>query len=300
VAYEAWFSYPRGRRCIEVHYYPILRSSQVEYVVSVMRDVTERKQAEQQREEFVNLAAHEMRTPLTIFKGYLQMLTKLGAHDDREKHFFRVLEAQTSRLSRLVQTLLEASQIQKGEWPLHPTRLDLGELVREAVEAVQALQNTEQVPRQMVLTLSCEGRAAVEVDSGQIGEVLSNLLDNAVRYSPDGKPVQVTVHSMGNEAIVSVRDHGPGISQEQQARLFEAWYQAAPMVRPTTGMGLGLFISQEIVTRHGGRIWIESEVGKGSTFSFSLPLASSSSETEAIRPRSAEVPPTMGGLSGVS
>jgi PAS domain S-box-containing protein len=236
-------------------------------LLSIIREIAERKQAERQREEFVNLAAHEMRTPLTIFKGYLQILLNEGSHSERERHHFEVLKAQVNRLARLVQTLIATIQVESDEPAPALCLVDLAELVQQTVEAVS--DTTQGVH----LRVSCEGPASVEVDREQIREVLIHLLDNAVRYSPPDGTVEVALKLAVAEAIVSVRDRGPGIPLERQAHLFEAYYQISPMTRPNAGMGLGLYIARGILLRQGGRIWVESEVGAGSTFSFALPLA---------------------------
>jgi signal transduction histidine kinase len=209
-----------------------------------------------------------MKTPLATFTGYVQLLVKQGGHDDQERQALAALDRQTRRLARLVQTLLDADRIQSGEWSMKPSRVDLCGLVQEAIET---FQRSQRVPAH--LTIDCEAAAIVEVDRLQVLEVIHNLLDNAARYSLGTSPIEVTIKSADDEAVVSVQDHGPGISPEDQRRLFEPWYQTAPMVRPTVGMGLGLYISREIVLRHGGRIWVASDLEMGSTFYFALPLA---------------------------
>lgn len=228
------------------------------------------------RDEFLSLAAHELRTPLTILKGYTGHLRQRGAHDAEEGRILQRIDAQGDRMIRLVQSLEGALRIQNGKLPLHRDRLDLGELARQVARTVQAGLPDHQ------LTVSGDEPVVVWADRARIGEVLLNLLDNAVKYSPRGGPIEVVVQARAAEAIVSVRDHGVGIPEKKQGQLFEAFYQAAPMVRPTTGMGLGLYISREIVQRHGGRIWFKSQEGQGSTFSFSLPLLVSGSTGESV------------------
>ena len=237
-------------------------------LLSIIRDISERRQAEKQRSDFLHLAAHEMKTPLATFKGYVQILLRLGGHDEREREALDVLDRQTKRLSRLVQRLLDASRIQSGEWTISRAEVDLGEVVEQAVRAIRDLDRAP-----ITLQVRCEQPCNVLADRDQVREVLLNLLDNAVRYGREGGPVEVEVATDASEVVVSIQDHGPGIRPTDQARLFQAWYQAAPMVRPTAGMGLGLFVSRAIVESHGGRIWVESEEGKGSRFSFALPTA---------------------------
>ncbi|MHB1416995.1 MAG: sensor histidine kinase [Chloroflexota bacterium] len=219
------------------------------------------------REEFLAMAAHELKTPLTTFTGYTQLLLRRGGHTEEERRIYKALKAQSDRVSRLVQTMLEVNEIQSGELTLHRGPVDICELSEEAVETIQSGAPKHQ------LAVNCEQPVMVDVDREHIRLVLVNLLDNAVKYSPKGGPVTITIAAQGREAVVAVRDEGIGIAKEKQTRLFEAFYQVAPMVKPTTGLGLGLYVSAEIVHRHGGRIWAESEAGKGSTFTFTLPLA---------------------------
>ena len=237
-------------------------------LLSIIRDISERRLAEKQRSDFLHLAAHEMKTPLATFKGYVQILLRLGGHDEREREALDVLDRQTKRLARLVQRLLDASRIQSGEWTVIRAEVHLGEVVEQAIRTVEELDHAP-----ITLRMRCERPCVALADRDQVREVLLNLLDNAVRYGREGGPVEVEVESRAAEVIVSIQDHGPGIPQEDQARLFQAWYQAAPMVRPTAGMGLGLYVSRAIVESHGGRIWVESEEGKGSRFTFTIPTA---------------------------
>jgi signal transduction histidine kinase len=176
-----------------------------------------------------------------------------------------VIGARGDRLAHLVQALVDVGQVRSGKLTLHRSRFDLCGLARDVASQVQVSTERHQ------LSVTCEGQAEVEADRVRIGGVIYNLLDNAVKYSPTGGPVEVTVQVKEGEVVVCVRDHGRGIPREKQAQLFEAFYQVAPMMRPTSGMGLGLCISREIVHRHGGRIWLTSVEGEGSTFCFSLP-----------------------------
>lgn len=241
--------------------------------LSAGEDVTERKRAERARDEFINLAAHELKTPLTTLKGYVQILMSRGGHDEEEARLFRVIGAQADRMAHVARTLVDVTQIQGGSLVLRCTRLDLAALVEEVVAEIRPV-----APRHE-LTVSAEKAVLVKGDPNRLRDVLYNLVDNAVKFSPRGGPIQVIVRKERGEekeegeAVVSVIDHGIGIPKERQAELFQAFYQVSPMVRPTTGMGLGLYISREIIRRLSGRIWFESEVGRGSAFHFALPLA---------------------------
>ncbi len=218
------------------------------------------------RDAFLTLAAHELRTPLSVLKGYAELLTKRGGHDPAEGQAFKALKAHGDRVARLVQAMLDVVHIQGGSLSLARERVDLSALARQVAATVQTAAPEHR------LWVTGEERLPVVGDRLRLGTVLWHLLENAVRFSPEGGPVEVAVVRRENEAIVSVRDFGIGIPPERQAEVFEAFFQVAPMESPTTGMGLGLYVCREIISRHGGRLWVESELGKGSVFFFTLPL----------------------------
>ncbi|MBI4493922.1 MAG: GAF domain-containing protein [Chloroflexi bacterium] len=241
------------------------------------------------RDQFLSTAAHELKTPVTAIKGYAQLLRQWApqGHEPREARAFEVINRQCDRLSRLVQELLEVSRLQLGRLELRRQRFELGELAAEVVERMQPLAPGHR------LTLHRAARAAVEADRERLDQALANLLDNAIKFSPRSTvdsqqstaapspqpsapagEIEVRVAVRGGEAVVSVRDQGVGIPRERQAHLFEQFYRAHAGTRHDFGgMGVGLHLSREIVARHGGRMWFESEEGRGSTFFFSLPLA---------------------------
>jgi two-component system phosphate regulon sensor histidine kinase PhoR len=247
-------------------------------VVLSVTDITERVRLERLRDEFLSTAAHELKTPVATIKGYAQLLQQwaAGGHDTREAMALSVINRQSDRLNRLVQQLLEFSRLQHERFVLHRQRFDLGDL---AAEVVARMQPT--APRHRLL-LERSGPAPVMADRDRIDEVLFNLLDNAIKASPKGGDVETRVYTSAGEAIVSVKDYGVGIPAEKQPHIFERFYQAhagAPYDRG--GMGIGLYLSREIITRHGGRMWFQSELGRGSTFYFSLPLAEGGADGHA-------------------
>lgn len=240
--------------------------------VVVVRDVTEMRSVERLKDEFMAIASHELRTPLTIIKAQTQLVARKlppGAEGAAER--LKVVLAETDRMARLIQALLDVSRLEKGELALTMAPLDLVELTRAMVERL--------APTSAQHVLQFEGPeepVPVVGDRDRLEQVLLNLLENAVRYSPDGGPVTVTLRIEGDEAVLAVRDAGIGLSPEALQRVFERFYQVdgVPLTRRFPGMGLGLYLSQAIVARHGGRIWAESPgLGQGSTFSFTLPIA---------------------------
>lgn len=239
-------------------------------VVLSVTDITERVRLERLRDEFLSTAAHELKTPVATIKGYAQLLHQwtAGRRDPRQAMALDVIDRQSDRLNRLVQQLLEFARLQHERFVLHLQRFDLGDL---AAEVVARLQPT--APRHRLL-LERTGPLPVVADRDRIDEVLVNLLDNAIKASTKGGDIETRVHAVGNEAIVSVKDYGVGIPAEKQPHIFERFFQAhAGTPYERGGMGIGLYLSREVITRHGGRIWFQSEPGHGSTFFFSLPLA---------------------------
>ncbi|PTL82705.1 cell wall metabolism sensor histidine kinase WalK [Vitiosangium sp. GDMCC 1.1324] len=261
----------------ELHYIHVTASPVVSeadpspmLAVVMVRDVTELKRLERMRDEFLSIAAHELRTPITTIKGYAQLLDRWtpGGHEPREGKAFQILSRQSDRLSELVQELLEVSRLQLGRLELRRQRFELGELVSEVLDRMEGVSSRHR------LVLHREGPVFVDADRDRIEQVLTNLVDNAIKYSPGGGDIEVWVRSRGSLAEVSIRDQGMGIPRERQGQVFERFYRAhAGLGSDRGGMGIGLHLSEQILQRHGGRIWFESEEGKGSTFSFSLALA---------------------------
>jgi two-component system phosphate regulon sensor histidine kinase PhoR len=239
-------------------------------VVAVLRDVTPARRLDELRDEFLATAAHELKTPLAVVKAYAQLMARRGAGDPQA---LAVIQRQVDRLTRLVQHLLETTRLGLEGDARRAEPFDLGRLAAEAVDGVRPTAPAHD------LRLAIAGPAPVVADRDRISRVLASLLDNAVRFSPTGGAVEVNVAARDGEATVSVRDHGVGIPAERQAQVFERYYRAhAGTPHDYGGLGLGLETSREIVRRHGGRMWFESEPGSGSTFHFTLPLAAAEAE----------------------
>ncbi|MER3405827.1 MAG: PAS domain-containing sensor histidine kinase, partial [Chloroflexota bacterium] len=221
--------------------------------------------------EFLSTAAHELKTPISVIKGYVELLRRRIAarRPLHETQVLEVLERQCHRLTRLIQDFLDVARAEYGQLELRFERCDLAELVRAVVERMQATTSSHRFELHIAAT------ARIEVDRDRIEQVLENLLSNAIKYSPGGGTVWVTAAVQAGEAMISVRDEGIGIPADRQARLFERFYRAhAGTAHDYGGMGIGLHLSREIVVRHGGRMWFASIEGEGSTFSFSVPVCS--------------------------
>lgn len=248
-------------------------ASRLHSLEDLAHEVALRKQeaeaANRAKDAFLSTAAHELKTPLTTIKAYVQLLRQWST-DDRSTRALTVTNWQCDRLARLVDELLELSRLASGRLELRRTRFDLGRLVAEVVERIQILTTRHR------LRVRVSTHAAVDADPERIEQVLVNLLSNAIKFSPQGGDVEIGVSARGGlrrEMMVSVEDHGIGVPREKQDRLFEQFYQAhAGTPHDYGGMGIGLYLSRELVLRHGGQMWCASEEGVGSTFSFSLPI----------------------------
>jgi PAS domain S-box-containing protein len=256
----------------DVYYRPVANASgEITGVVGVVVDVTERRELERQKDNFLALASHELRTPVTAILGFAQLSARSAARlgDERLTRSINVIEEQAAHLSRIVNDLLDVSRIESGgAMPVHIRRFDLGGLVGEATRNLQLAQ-----PGFHIAAHVPQAPALVDADPHLIAEVVSNLMDNAVKYSRDDNRIEVEVKPNGKEVLTSVRDYGVGIPPEQRDRVFDRFYRASNASSlPRNGLGLGLYLAREIVTRHGGRIWCESTQEIGSIFYFTLPL----------------------------
>ena len=234
-----------------------------------IRDISARKKLERQKDEFISMASHELKTPVTSLKGFLNLLQRrlTSPEDEKELHYLARMNAQVHKLTKLINDLLDISKMQTGQLIYRQERFDLDALVQEIVENIQGTTQTH--------PLLLEGQTQAEAfgDRDRIGQVLINLLNNAIKYSPQASTVVVRVAKDQNNALVSVQDFGIGIAKEHQQKIFERFYQVTdPEERTYPGLGIGLYISLEIVKRHGGQIWVESKKGEGTTFHFTLPL----------------------------
>jgi PAS domain S-box-containing protein len=237
--------------------------------VVVARDVTAELQAEQMKKDFVAMVSHELRTPLTPLQGFLKTLLNGGddtSPEDRQE-YYRIMLRQTDRLEHLIADLLEVSQIEDGQPVVDLQVMELSELVSQQVaEFGEAHQD------RTFTMLESEAPTLVRADPFRVQQVLGNLLSNALKYSPPDAPIQVSLLETSKEAIVSVRDHGEGIPEADQHRVFDRFYRVEHgRAQRAGGTGLGLYISRRLIEAMDSRLWLVSRPGEGSTFSFSLP-----------------------------
>jgi len=221
------------------------------------------------RDEFIATASHELKTPVTSLKMYTQILHKrlVKQGDENLALSLTKMDAQIAKLTILIEDLLDVSKLEMGKVALRQETFDLNEVIAETVEHVQATSPHH--------TIRIENKGAFPLwgDKERIGQVLTNLLINAIKYSPEADIVLVHVAQEQEIAVVSVQDFGIGIAKEHQQHIFERFYRVNdPEERTYPGLGIGLHIAHEIVVKHGGTMHVTSEKGKGSIFCFTLPI----------------------------
>ncbi|MBN1642736.1 MAG: GAF domain-containing protein [Anaerolineae bacterium] len=221
--------------------------------------------------EFVSIVAHELRTPLTSIKGYtdLVLLGAVGPVDDRQRHFLQIVQSNVDRLAALVSDLLDTTRLAAGKIRLEWKAIALLAVVHEVCDSLSEAIRA----RGLVLDVDiAPDLPAVWVDRQRVIQILTNLLSNACRYTPEGGRITVSAELSDGTVVVAVTDTGIGIAPEDQEKVFERFYRADhELVKQQPGIGLGLSIARSLVELHGGRLWLNSEPGMGSTFRFTLP-----------------------------
>lgn len=241
--------------------------------ISFVLNITERKEFEKRKDEFISMAGHELRTPLTTLRLLMQMfakkLTKSTGDENKELHgYLSRMDAQITTLSRLINSLLDVSKIQAGRLDYNDEVLDLDKILYDTIETVQQANPLH------ILIIQGTLHKRIIADRHRLGQVFSNLIGNAIKYSPQADKVQIFLSATDDVAMISIQDEGVGIPEEQQKRIFERFYRADALlkIKAISGLGMGLYISNEIVKHYKGEITVKSEEGQGSTFSVSLPV----------------------------
>lgn len=240
-----------------------------EAILLVFEDITHRKEIENQKDDFIGIVSHELKTPLTSIKVFSQLLEKhLEQTEDKKGLFFlSKMTSQMKVLTQLMSSFVNVYEVQNGKLSLHKKKFVIDELVSSIVADFQYTTQTHAVERKG------NSNSPVYADKERIAQVIINLLSNAIKYSPTSDRIIVTIAQEAKKIIISVRDFGMGIPKGEQEKVFGRFFRVkGKKERNIQGLGLGLYISYEIITQHKGEIWLESTEGKGSTFYFSLPL----------------------------
>ncbi len=269
---------PKKDLVLEVSLVPISSNKKKMGSLVILHDISREKKIEELKSEFVSIAAHQLRTPLSAIKWTLKMLLDgdLGEITPEQKNFIEKTYQANERMIHLINDLLDVSRIEEGRYVYKPTLIRLDTIVEKMVNSYKELAEN----KGLVLELKVEnGSFLVKVDVEKIKLAIQNLLENAISYTPKGGRVTVSLKERENEIEFSIKDTGVGIPKDQQKRIFSKFFRAPNVMRmQTEGTGLGLFITKNIIESHGGKIWFESEEGKGTTFYFTLPLAKNVSE----------------------
>ena len=269
---------------LEVSTISIIRQKEKIGTLVILHDITREKRIENMKTEFVSIAAHQLRTPLSAIKWTLKMFLAgdLGKITKEQKDFLNKTYQSNERMIVLINDLLNVTRIEEGRYLYKPALADFQDLIKLTIKPFK-----ERVKRKK-LKFKFKGLKEkipkIKIDAEKIQIVIQNLFDNAIRYTPSGGEIIISLDCDKKEIKFSVKDNGMGISKKQEKRIFTKFFRGVNAVKmETEGSGLGLFIAKNIIEAHKGKIWFESEQGKGSTFSFSLPFKKGKELEEFIK-----------------
>lgn len=270
VDYEVEHDFPYiGKKVMLVNAYRIEFEGQYkDRILIAIEDITEKKEIDRRKDDFLSIASHELKTPLTTIKGLIQLLQRMVPEGSSDKYTITLdkVSLYVDRLNILISDLLDTSKIQSGNIELHKEPFKIDKTITDTVENLSLAAPNHKI------SLSGSTQSDVLGDELQISQVINNLISNAIKYSPGSHDVEVYLSKVGNFVKISVKDYGMGINAQDKAKIFERFFRARDIQKKFPGLGIGLYISHEIIVNHNGTLWVESEVGEGSTFSFTLPI----------------------------
>lgn len=276
VDFEVEYDFPHiGKKLMLLNAYRIELEGQFkDQILLAIEDITERKEIERRKDDFLSIAGHELKTPLTTIKGYMQILER-NIHNEASDKFRYTLgkvSQYVERLNNLIAELLDVSRIQTGNIELHEASFEFDKMVTEVIDGIQGSAHHHQI------FLTGKTNATVIADESHIMQVLTNLLSNAIKYGPDSKDIEVNISNVSEYVKVSIKDKGLGMSPEDRKRVFERFFRGNDVQKRFPGIGIGLYVCEQIIKNHKGTLWVESEKGKGSTFSFTIPKRGNSDD----------------------
>jgi len=257
-----------GKRIYDYILVPVLDArGQVTAIAGTTRDITEIRKLSEQKDEFLAIASHELKTPLTSVKGYAQVLESIfeDRKDTEAMMMLGRMDKQINKLTGFITDLLDVTRIQSGKLQFSEELFDLSVLTETIVDELQLTTTKHSIKKNLPATL------LLYADMERVGQVITNLVTNAIKYSPAGGDVQTSISEADDHLLLTVKDCGIGIPADRQSKVFEQFYRANNYRQAISGMGIGLYISAEIVQRIGGKIWVDSTEGVGSTFYVQLP-----------------------------
>lgn len=244
---------------------PLIQDGEIKMWLGTNTNIDLQKTNEQRKDEFISIASHELKTPLTSIKAFNQLMGKIEDPGTVKKFVTRSADS-IERLEKLISDLLDVTKINAGKMSYNLEPFDFHQMIKESIDAVQYTTETHKIILETEVELTYTG------DRFRLEQVMNNFLSNAIKYSPEADKVLVRVIKQDNDLVVSVKDFGIGIAEDKIDKIFDRYYRIDNMDMRFEGLGLGLFISSEILKRHQGSFWIESIQGDGATFSFRLPL----------------------------
>jgi len=270
IDFEVSHDFPHiGKKIMLVNAYRIEFEGQYkDRILIAIEDITDKKEIDRRKDDFLSIASHELKTPLTTIKGFVQLLKRMAPEESSEKFMVTLdkVSIYVDRLNNLISELLDTSKIQSGNIEIHKEPFDIDKLLRDTIE------NLSLATPQYTISINTNTNATILGDELQISQVINNLVSNAVKYSPGQNKIDIYCNRVGDFIKVSIKDYGMGITQQDQSKIFDRFYRARDIQKKFPGMGIGLYICREIIVNHDGTLWVESEIGKGSTFNFTLPI----------------------------
>jgi PAS domain S-box-containing protein len=262
----------------------LLDDESIKSMVYNYHDVTHRVLLEQKKDDFISIASHELKTPLTSLKTSLQLMDRMKEDPKADRMPKLIAQANRSmdKITELVNELLNVTRIKQGQLQLNKSIFKIYALLENCCNHLNMAGKHEVI---------IEGDRNVEVraDQNRVEQVIVNFVNNAVKYAPFSEEIFINVHREGDKVKVSVRDTGPGIAEDKQPHIFDRYYRADYGLKQGQGLGLGLFISAGIIKRHGGQIGVDSELGKGSTFWFTLPLGMEAAKSQDFKSQTGDI-----------
>ena len=254
---------------VGITYAPLLnQEGNLVNIIATVRDITHFREADELKSTFISVISHELKTPVALIKGYVGTLRREDAKWDPAiiKDSLEVIEEEADRLTELIDNLLDASRLQAGALAINLSDVTLLDMVERIAQRFRTQTTTH--------TIVVEFPGAFPVilaDEERMAQVISNLLSNSIKYSPQGGEIRITAQVLPNQVVICVRDQGPGIAPEDIPHVFDRFYRASKASRTTKGAGLGLYLVRAVVEAHGGRIWVDPKPGDGARVCFSLP-----------------------------
>jgi PAS domain S-box-containing protein len=264
---------PFPEKTYELTTVPLIREKEKIGHLAIFHDISREKLIEKMKTEFVSFSAHQLRTPLSAIKWSLKMFLDgdLGKITKEQKSFISKTYEANEKMIELINDLLDVTRIEEGRYIFKPEFLQLEEIIQKVVKSLKGEIEKKEI--KFKLEKPKEKLPKIKMDEEKIALAFQNLLENAIIYTPRGGKVKVSIKKLKNEVEISVKDNGIGIPKGQQKRVFSKFFRASnAMKMETRGTGLGLYITKNIIEAHGGKIWFESEEGRGSTFYFRLPI----------------------------